>query len=227
MDQRGFEIGDRVNVRPEGEGDTDVGPGKIVAFPMNDICEVLLDNGVNCYPLLEDVELLAFFHAIEDDGPFVNASPADALRPGDRHCMVPEQLTRNGNPAQNPNPKKAFGATKPDLALVPPVGTLHQAMAHELGAKKYGAFNWRQDPVENMTYIAAAMRHLQAYLDGEDYTSDSEGLVHNLGAVMAGCAIVLDSLELGILIDNRPLPGKASAVQERIQGLKRARTPQK
>jgi hypothetical protein len=66
------------------------------------------------------------------------------------------------------------------------------------------------------------VRHLQAYLDGEDYTSDSNGLVHNLGAVMAGCSIVLDSLELGILIDNRPLPGRASAVQERLQGLKKA-----
>lgn len=141
----------------------------------------------------------------------------------------------------NQDPKKAFGATKPDLALVPPVGTLHQAMAHELGAEKYGAYNWRKDPVEAMTYIGAIGRHLQAYLDGESYTSDTLfekgdllgikglegdeelGMVHNLGAIMASCAILLDSMELGLLIDNRPPKGRASAVQTRLQAFKKAK----
>lgn len=122
-----------------------------------------------------------------------------------------------GVPA-NPNPKKAFGETKPDLSLVPAVGTLHQAMAHEDGGKKYGPYNWRKDPVEVMTYIAAARRHLDLFLDGQDYTSDTN--VHNLGAVMACCAIVLDSQELGILIDNRPLPGPSDAVQNRLRAQK-------
>lgn len=132
----------------------------------------------------------------------------------------PSAEALQATPETADNPKKRFGATKPDLALVPPVGTLHQAMSHELGAFKYGAFNWRTSPVEAMTYIGAIERHIQAYKDGEEYSSDSEGMCHNLGAIMASCAILLDSMELGILKDNRPKPGMASAVQTRLQGLK-------
>jgi hypothetical protein len=113
------------------------------------------------------------------------------------------------------NPKKSFGATKPDLGLCPPVGTLHQAMAHEDGNRKYGAFNWRHSPVEAMTYIHAAKRHLDLFLDRQDVSSDSN--VHNLGAVMACCAILLDSQELGILIDNRPPAGPSEHVQTRLR----------
>lgn len=123
-------------------------------------------------------------------------------------------------PAQNPNPKKAFGATKPDLALVPPVAGLQMAMAFEVGADKYGAYNWRKDPVEAMTYVAAMMRHAYNFLDGEDISSDG---VSNLGQVMACCAILLDSQALGILIDNRPLPGKSSEVQDQLQAQKKAK----
>jgi hypothetical protein len=121
---------------------------------------------------------------------------------------------------KNPNPKKAFGATKPDLALIPPVGQLHMASALEVGDAKYGAYNWRKDPVEAMTYLAAAQRHLANYLDGERISSDG---VHNLGQVMACCAIVLDSEALGILIDNRPPPGKSSQVQDELQAQKKAK----
>ncbi len=124
-------------------------------------------------------------------------------------------------PARNPNPKKAYGATKPSLGLIPPVALLHEAMAFEDGASKYDAFNWRKDPVEVMTYVHAALRHLQNYADGEEYTSDTG--VHNLGAVRACCGILLDSMELGILIDNRPPPGKSSEVQERLRAQKQAR----
>lgn len=116
-----------------------------------------------------------------------------------------------------PNPKKAFGAQKPDLSLIPPVAQLHMAMALEEGAKRYNSYNWRKSPVEAMTYIAAMQRHIGNYLDGENYTSDSCGLTHNLGAVMASCAILLDALEIGNLIDNRPTPGASSRVQERLR----------
>ena len=123
--------------------------------------------------------------------------------------------------APSPNPKKAYGETKPNLALVPSAGELHMAMAFEDGARKYGAYNWRKDPVEAMTYIAAAKRHLLNYLDGEQRTSDSN--VHNLGAVMACCAILLDAESLGNLVDNRPPPGKSSSLQEQLKAEKVAR----
>lgn len=114
-----------------------------------------------------------------------------------------------------PNPKKIHGASKPDLSLVPPSAIAHMAMSMEEGAWKYGAFNWRLTKVEAMTYIAAAKRHLNDYLDGFDYARDSE--VHNLGAVMACCAIVLDACECGTLIDNRPPRGRVAVLHEELQ----------
>jgi hypothetical protein len=127
-------------------------------------------------------------------------------------------------PGRTRNPKDIVGAAKPDLSLVPPVSTLHEAMAMELGAKKYGPYNFRATPVEAMTYIAAAMRHIQNWLDGEEYTADAEkfGLVvHNLGAAKAGLGILLDCLERRTLVDNRPPAGSSSAVQERMQAKKK------
>lgn len=119
------------------------------------------------------------------------------------------------------DPKKSFGESKPNLALIPPVALAHAAMNMEDGAEKYGPYNWRKTKVEAMTYIAAIKRHIDAYLDGEDLTSDT-GL-ENLGAVIAGASILLDAREQGSLIDNRPTKGKATEVQDRLKAQKQAR----
>lgn len=117
-----------------------------------------------------------------------------------------------------PNPKQAYGAQKPDLSLIPPVALAHAALAFENGAAKYGPFNWRERAVEARTYIAAAQRHLGDFLDRADRASDSD--VHNLGHVIACCAILLDAIEQGNLIDNRPPAGKSAEVLERLKAWK-------
>lgn len=119
-----------------------------------------------------------------------------------------------------PNPKKIFGASKPDLSLVPSVSISHTAMAFEDGAYKYGPYNWRERAVEARTYIAAAKRHLNDFLDGADTASDSE--VHNLGHVMACCAIILDAQAQGNLIDNRPVKGMSAEVNDELKELKKS-----
>jgi len=119
-----------------------------------------------------------------------------------------------------PNPKAAFGAQKPNLALIPPVALHHAAMAHENGAGKYGAYNWRQNAVEAMTYVAAAQRHLADWLDGAECSGDTNPPVHNLGHVIACCAILLDAQEQGNLIDNRPPDGASAQVLERMKAAK-------
>jgi hypothetical protein len=114
----------------------------------------------------------------------------------------------------------AFGAQKPDLSLIPPVALHHCALAFENGAAKYGPFNWRENSVEARTYVAASLRHLCDWLDGAEHSSDTSPPVHNLGHVMACCAILLDAQELGNLIDDRPLPGKSADVLERLKASK-------
>lgn len=130
------------------------------------------------------------------------------------------------------NPKTAMGAMKPDLSVVPPIALLHLATAMMNGATKYGAFNYRQDKVSSRVYVAAALRHLLSYLDGECFSQDTVagaaayerdpanhppiGVTHHLAHVMACCAIVLDADACDMLIDNRPDKGSAGAAIEQF-----------
>lgn len=100
-----------------------------------------------------------------------------------------------------PNPKQRFGDKKPALGQLPLAGMAAQALAHMDGDGKYGFRNWRDDPVEAMTYVHAAMRHLTLWMEGEEDARDTG--VPNLGSVMACCAILLDAQANGTLIDNR------------------------
>lgn len=104
------------------------------------------------------------------------------------------------------NPKDIIGATKPDLSLIPGPALVELARSMADGAKKYGAYNWREKgkPVQFMTYAAAAQRHLQAAIDGED--KDPVSLCLHLAHAMACCGIVIDAKACDNMIDNRPLP---------------------
>lgn len=129
-------------------------------------------------------------------------------------------------PALPPNPKEAYGTTKPDLSLIPPVALHHMAMAFENGAVKYGPFNWRERGVQARTYVAAAMRHLCDWLDGQEVSLDT-GIVHNLGHALASIGILLDCQAQGNLIDNRPVRGKSSEVEEALKKAKIAKAAEK
>jgi hypothetical protein len=87
----------------------------------------------------------------------------------------------------------------------------HLARALEDGAKKYGPFNWRTHPISSSTYRSARLRHDDAYWDGEDVASDSK--IHHLAHLMACCAIEIDALELGMLVDDRPPKGSSARLQ--------------
>jgi hypothetical protein len=100
-----------------------------------------------------------------------------------------------------PNPKQVYGDKKPRLSLNPLSAAIAQSEAQFDGALKYGEANWRDQPVEAMTYVDAAIRHIQLYANGEKYTRDTK--VQNLGAVMACCAILIDAELHNTLIDNR------------------------
>lgn len=110
------------------------------------------------------------------------------------------------------NPKKAFGDRKRAVHLVPPILVLETAPAMAEGAEKYGPFNWRQSPVEVMTYVGAIGRHLAAFADGEDVDPESTKGKTHLAGIAACVAILMDARALGNLIDNRPPRGPAPEV---------------
>lgn len=119
--------------------------------------------------------------------------------------MADQQLQLTSLPE---NPKAIHGRTKPSLALLPSGAEIAIAKVLELGASKYGPFNWRKDPVQAETYISAARRHMAAWFDGEniDPESGESHLAHAACCLM----ILLDADALHMMIDNRPYPGDAS-----------------
>lgn len=98
------------------------------------------------------------------------------------------------------NPKKIMGDKKPPLHLLPAGAMAHWAMAHLDGNLKYGFENWNETPVTKLTYIGGMLRHIELYKYGENNARDTT--VHNLGAVMACCAILIDAELNGNLIDD-------------------------
>lgn len=112
------------------------------------------------------------------------------------------------------NPKDLVGAKKAPLKLVPQAAVIGMADGLSVGAKKYGPFNWRLQPIEFMTYIEGAYRHLAALVDGQDFSEDSEAVVghpvHHLDHVLAGLGILRDAIASGQVVDNRPPKGPAA-----------------
>lgn len=111
------------------------------------------------------------------------------------------------NEPKSTNPKDRIGIKKPPLHLIPSSALLHEAMAMKNGMEKYGPFNWRSETVAGTIYIAAAMRHILAWMDGNNYAEDSG--VHHLGHARASLGIILDAMETGNLVDDRPEKGPA------------------
>ena len=71
---------------------------------------------------------------------------------------------------------------KPPAALLPPLSLLGAARVLGMGAVKYSAHNWRGG-IKYSRLLSAALRHLLAYIGGED-TDKESGLSHIHHAVV-------------------------------------------
>lgn len=117
-------------------------------------------------------------------------------------------------PTDETNPKDRLGIRKPRIHLIPAAALLHEAGAMGNGSDKYGPYNWRRKKVKATIYVDATMRHVLAWLDGEEVAEDSG--VHHLGHARACLGILLDALESGNLVDDRPAKGPAAALITRL-----------
>jgi hypothetical protein len=128
------------------------------------------------------------------------------LRPS--HDLFLSPLEVMGDPLSymknHPEPKASGGTKhdegKVDLTLVPLIALEAEARALMFGEKKYGRYNYTAG-FESSRLTAAALRHLYAYIGGEDVDSES-GLLH-LGHARACLAMHLHCEQLGTLRDNR------------------------
>jgi hypothetical protein len=116
--------------------------------------------------------------------------------------------------ATTPNPKDLEGMKKPPLRLFPPAAIIFGSRVMELGAKKYGPYNWRSKAVKHSIYLEAALRHILQALDGEKKDPDS-GVPHEAHALSC-MAIILDAMAHGNMIDDLPDPGPAAELIKQL-----------
>jgi len=127
---------------------------------------------------------------------------------------LPEAQTMMESSLPDNNPKSKFGVKKVPLHLVPPSAIIYMAMGFADGARKYGAYNWRSTSIAASVYYAAALRHLQAWWDGEQVASDSK--LPHLAHALACLALIIEGTELGNLVDDRPIKGPAATLMEKF-----------
>lgn len=102
------------------------------------------------------------------------------------------------------NPKDALGAAKPQMGFIPVAAMASVARVMELGARKYGPYNWRSKKIKLMVYAHAALRHLFAWIGGESI--DKESGEPHLAHVAACMFIALDAIATGNAVDDREWP---------------------
>lgn len=94
---------------------------------------------------------------------------------------------------------------KQDLSLIPYVALLAEAEAFEVGAKKHGRLSFCSSASEYRQasqHVSAIMRHLGRWFwDREEIDPDGQ---HHLGSVRARAAILIDLIDRGLLVDDRP-----------------------
>jgi hypothetical protein len=101
------------------------------------------------------------------------------------------------------NPKENAGSLKTPHHLVPPRVLKEVAEALSEGARKYGAYNFRQAGVKYSTYYSSTRRHIDAWFEGEDIDKDS-GLNHIVKAI-GGLIVLYDSILQDNFEDDRPI----------------------
>lgn len=113
------------------------------------------------------------------------------------------------------NPKDLLGLKKVPMSLIPATSMIYEAMAFVDGAAKYGPYNWRANAVKASIYVDAAMRHLQSWYNGEELTRDSK--IHHLACAKASLGIIIDAMETGNLVDDRPKSADVAGLLERLE----------
>lgn len=95
---------------------------------------------------------------------------------------------------------KKYDSEKPMMALLSPRGIEAEAQGMTYGSKKYGNHNWRNG-IQVTRYISAALRHIFAFIRGEDI--DPESGVAHLGLAKCNLGMALQTLEDHPHLDDR------------------------
>lgn len=95
-----------------------------------------------------------------------------------------------------------YDQDKPDLSLIPAAAMHAIARALGHGEKKYGRYNYTKGFTASRL-VAACLRHLYAWMAGQEQSKDSESGLSHLDHALATLAMLVHCQELGTLQDNR------------------------
>lgn len=94
-------------------------------------------------------------------------------------------------------------AAKPRMDLIPPEALITMAAVLTHGAQRYGDRNWERG-LDRGRIVSALLRHLTAWMAGEDDDQDS-GMPHSWH-VLTNAAFLVAHEARGIGADTRALP---------------------
>jgi hypothetical protein len=137
---------------------------------------------------------------LANPGPYA-ANGTNELAPYEADKQVPSLAFCGIRIAPNPKHVQAQkdGKAPMEYLCYGVLGAEAKVLKH--GADKYGVHNWRVDKILASTYVAAIMRHLVEWEQGADADKDSGE--HPLVHIRACCAVALDAIKHGTLIDDR------------------------
>jgi hypothetical protein len=90
---------------------------------------------------------------------------------------------------------------KPPLALLPPEGLRAVARVQAYGSRKYGSWNNYRKGMEVSRNCSCAMRHILAFMDGENL--DPESGEHHIAHATCRLMFLLQNLKDGCAYDDR------------------------
>ncbi|MCH2199756.1 MAG: DUF5664 domain-containing protein [Flavobacteriales bacterium] len=97
----------------------------------------------------------------------------------------------------------SYGDNKPDPTMVDPQFILELSKVLGMGAEKYTRDNWRKGTAYQRR-MASAMRHMLAWIEGEDLDPES-GLPH-LAHAATNCMFLMNWQRRGVGTDDRFKP---------------------
>lgn len=100
------------------------------------------------------------------------------------------------------NPKDLLGVGKPPMSTVSQLVLMEVGVAMLEGAEKYGRHNYRAVGVRSSVYYDAAMRHLNAWWEGQD--TDPQSGMHHVTKAITSLVVLRDAMLMGMVTDDRP-----------------------
>jgi hypothetical protein len=111
-------------------------------------------------------------------------------------------ISETSDQRKDTNPKDTVGIRKVPASVVPREVIAEIGLGLLEGARKYGRHNYRIAGIRYSVYFDAAMRHLDAWWEGEDIDPDS-GLSHIVKA-LSTLTVLRDAMINEMFTDDRP-----------------------